>query len=390
MRRRPAATGGVARVYGENTALIHQTLYTQPALSRWVFLGRLWLSWGVRARSARPHSDPENWPLPAWPASFSLPDGLRLIAARSRLMQALPAGGGMLSVALSESAVLPRLQARRIALAAVNGPSSVVVSGDEKELQQLEQGLEKEGHSCRRLQVSTRFHSVLMEPMLAELPRWRPPFATQAQHPRALQPDRPAGRRATYSADYWCAHVRQAVRFGDGVQQLAALGVDCCLEIGPQPVLSGLMAEADMLRLPSMSRQQQCWRPRLESLGKLYERGAEIDWDEFEKPFAGRKLALPGYAFPAPAGPGSKPAPATGRTGPTRWTGSRGVRLIPCLLPPLKWRRRTPVSQEEELLETIRVPGSLPRSADCSRSSSTRAGSLLPNRLLGYWAPVPN
>ena len=294
----PLPVGLIEVLYGQNTSLIHQTLYTQPALfALEVSLARLWSSWGVRPRALLGHSVGEL-AAACVAGVFSLSDGLRLIAARARLMQALPSGGGMLSVGLSESALLPRLQATALSLAAVNGPASVVVSGNEAELQKLEEALEKEGHSCRRLQVSHAFHSVLMEPMLAE-------FAQVAGSIRYSKPTIPILSNLTGqlagaeigSADYWCAHVRQAVRFGDGVQQLPALGVDCCLEIGPQPVLLGLMAEMDMVRLPSMSRQQQCWRPLLDSLGKLYERGADIDWVGFEKPYGGRRLALPGYAF---------------------------------------------------------------------------------------------
>ena len=287
------------------TALIHRTLYTQPALFALEYsLAQLWRSWGIIPEAVIGHSVGEV-AAACLAGVFSLEDGLRLISARARLMDALSEAGGMVSLAMSEAEVLPFLAGSGLSLAAVNGPKTVVVSGAQQPLESMCLHWESLGHTCKRLHVSHAFHSVLMEPMLAEFEQvastltYSPPRIPLISNLSG----RPAGPEVM-SAAYWCRHVREAVRFADGFTSLVESGIDVFLEVGPQPVLLGLGASCagagqDRLWLSSLARGQDAWNTMLESLGQLFLRGVNIDWAAFDAPYlpARRKLSLPTYAF---------------------------------------------------------------------------------------------
>ncbi len=148
--------------------MIDQTAYTQPALFAMEYaLAKLWESWGIKPKVVMGHSVGE-YVAACIAGVFSLEDGLKLIAMRGRLMQQLPAGGAMVSLMTSESEALEAiaLYADRVAIAAINGPEGVVISGESEVVRAIVSSLESEGIKTKQLQVSHAFHSPLMEPML--------------------------------------------------------------------------------------------------------------------------------------------------------------------------------------------------------------------------------
>jgi len=281
--------------------LIHQTSLTQPALFALEYsLAQLWLAWGIEPDGVMGHSVGE-YVAACVAGLFSLEDGLRLVAARGRLMQALPEGGGMVAVMASAerlSGMLPE----GVAVAAVNGPEATVISGDLAALESFTSVLTEQGIKTKSLQVSHAFHSALMEPMLAE-------FQAVAETVNYSPPQvelvaNVTGQLASpevASADYWVNHVRQPVQFAVGMQTLAAENYDTFIEIGPKPVLSAMgqacLPEIEALWLPSLRPEETDWRTLLTSLGQLYASGATIDWAGFDRSHPRRMVRLPNYPF---------------------------------------------------------------------------------------------
>jgi myxalamid-type polyketide synthase MxaB len=283
---------------------INQTAYTQPALFALEYaLAECWQSWGVRPHIVLGHSTGE-FVAACLGGVFSLEDGLRLIAERARLMQALPPGGAMLAVrapqAVAERMVAPHRDAASIA--AVNGPRDIVLSGESKAIEAIAAQLQAEGFPTQPLTVSHAFHSPLMDPMLPQFERVAQ--AVRYNPPRLAMISAVTGKPAQsemVDPTYWVRHVREAVRFTDGMAALAAEGCDVFLEIGPKPTLLGLgkqcIPDDGVAWLPSLRTNRGDWQQMLDSLCDLYLRGADIDWAGFDHGYPRRKVTLPTYPF---------------------------------------------------------------------------------------------
>nr|CUW01174.1 Type I polyketide synthase [Streptomyces caniferus] len=318
-------------VFGENAEELNRTEFTQPALfAVEVALFRLVESFGVRPDFLVGHSVGEL--VAAYVAGvWSLEDACRLVAARGRLMQALPEGGAMVSLQAAEDEVLPLLegQGTRVSVAAVNGPQSVVVSGDESVVAGIADRFESEGRKVKWLQVSHAFHSPLMEPMLDE-------FRAVAESVVYAEPRIPVvsnvtGELATpeelMSPGYWVRHVREAVRFADGVRWLEERGVTRFLEIGPDGTLTAMAQacadSADLLLLPALRKERLESEALVAAVGGMFVNGAEVQWQAL---FPGsRRVDLPTYAFqresfwPSSPGTGGRDAAAQPADDGTGW-----------------------------------------------------------------------
>ncbi|WP_456300757.1 SDR family NAD(P)-dependent oxidoreductase [Streptomyces herbicida] len=276
---------------------LHQTGSTQPALfAVEVALFRLLESWGVRPDYMAGHSVGEI--AAAHVAGvLSLEDAVKLVSARALLMQALPAGGAMVAVQATEDEVLPHLT-DEVGIAAINGPQSVVVSGTEAAVLEIVEAFAQQGRKTSRLKVSHAFHSPLMDPMLDE-------FAEVVRGLAFSEPRIPVVSNLTgepaesYTPEYWVRHVREAVRFADGMRTLHKLGVTTFLEIGPGGVLSalaqGCLDDADIVTVPALRTGRPEPQALTLALGQLHAHGVSPDWQVL---FPGAQCVdLPTYAF---------------------------------------------------------------------------------------------
>ncbi|WP_327159473.1 type I polyketide synthase [Streptomyces zaomyceticus] len=288
------ALGGSLREVIASGEGLDETGWTQPALfAVEVALYRLVESFGVHPDVVAGHSIGEI--AAAHVAGvFSLEDAVALVAARAGLMQALPHGGAMAAVEATEEDVLALLDGP-VAIAAVNGPRSVVVSGDEQAVLALAHKIEEQGGRTRRLTVSHAFHSPLMDPMLDAYKAVASGITYTA--PRIAVVSTVTGRLATgadlRSADYWADQVRGTVRFHDAVETMTTEGVTSYLEIGPDGILSALTEGA----VPALRRGRDETLTLLSALATLFTRGAPVDWQALYEGTGARRTPLPTYAF---------------------------------------------------------------------------------------------
>ncbi|MGW1453267.1 acyltransferase domain-containing protein, partial [Micromonospora sp. NPDC002411] len=288
--------------------LLNRTEYTQPALfAVEVALFRLFAHWGIVPDYLAGHSIGE---LSAAHVAgvLDLADAAALVAARGRLMQALPDGGAMAAVQADEAEVLASLDGvdGRITVAAVNGPSSTVVSGDESSVEQVVAYWCDAGRRTRRLQVSHAFHSPHLDPMLGEFRRAA--TAVTYRPPQIPIVSTLTGHLATTaeltSPEYWVRHARDTVRFADAVLELHRHQVRTLLELGPDPVLAA-MAEETLADQPGRAAiavaALRGGHPEpltvLTALARLQTRGADPDWAAVYAGSDARRTPLPTYAF---------------------------------------------------------------------------------------------
>ncbi len=292
--------------------LLNQTAFTQPALFAIEYaLAELWRSWGVEPAVVMGHSVGE-YVAACVAGVFSLEDGLRLIAERGRLMQALPEGGVMVAVFASEEKVAAAISSYRVAIAAINGPDNVVLSGEKNAVEEVVRKLAAQGVQSKPLNVSHAFHSPLMLPMLDEFAKvvntitFHEPklplisnLTAQPIHFSTTSNQQPAT-----SIDprlYFCRHVREAVRFSSSIAWLHQQGYKIFVELGPSPTLLSMAAkclpEGAMIAAPSLRKGKDDWQQMLHALATLYTHNVAIDWAGFDRDYARRKVIVPTYPF---------------------------------------------------------------------------------------------
>ncbi len=286
-------------------APVHETAWTQPALFALEYaLAQLWRSWGVEPAAVIGHSVGE-YVAACVAGVFSLEDGLQLIRERGRLMQALPPGGAMAAVFAPAEVVQAEIgaDADRISIAAVNAPDSIVVSGHEGTLSGLLERLAARNIQGRKLFISLAAHSPLVAPALdamqacAARVTMRPPRIPVAWNLTGGAP-LPGGAP---DAAYWRRHLREPVRFADGLDALLAAGHRVFLEVGPHPTLTALaqraLPEDGTVFASSLRRGKDDWSELMRALGVLYVNGASVDWAGVGQPHAASRVPLPTYPF---------------------------------------------------------------------------------------------
>lgn len=279
-----------------------ETGHAQPALfALEVALFRLYEAWGITPDYLAGHSIGE---LAAAHAAgvLSLPDAAAVVAARGRLMQALPEGGAMVALQATEEEIIPLLERSdgAVAVAAVNGPVATVVSGARDAVLELAGTVRSWGRRTKQLTVSHAFHSPLMDPMLEEFGRVLRKVTLNA--PGIPLVSTLTGRLATEeqlrSPEYWVDQVRQPVRFHDAARTLADQNVTVTLELGPAGVLSALVAESTSLTPVAAVRSGQAEaHDALAALGGLWSAGIPVDWQAVFAGTGARRVDLPSYPF---------------------------------------------------------------------------------------------
>ncbi|RKH14639.1 acyltransferase domain-containing protein [Corallococcus sp. CA053C] len=287
------------------TQALSRTELTQPALFVVEYaLAKLWMAWGVKPSAMMGHSIGE-YVAACLAGVFSLEDALALVAARGKLMQGLPAGA-MLSARLEESALKPLLTGG-LAVAAVNAPGFTVVAGPTDAVDALQAKLEAQGVEVSRLHTSHAFHSAMMDPILA-------PFTERVRQVKLNAPTLPFLSNVTGTwieagqatdPGYWATHLRQAVRFSAGLQELGRKWPQAAfLEVGPGTVLATLAKQqpgAEGRVLVSTTRHPREQTPDLPvllgALGRLWLGGVSVDWKGFAGHEQRRRVPLPTYPF---------------------------------------------------------------------------------------------
>ncbi|TFI51133.1 acyltransferase domain-containing protein [Mastigocladus laminosus UU774] len=284
---------------------LNQTAITQPALFVIEYaLAQLWMEWGVLPTAMIGHSIGE-YVAATIAGVFSLEDALALVTIRGKLMQQLPQGS-MLAIPLPEQEV-KQLLTHAVCLAAINSPSMCVVSGLTDAIDTLDNYLASQGVECRRLHTSHAFHSQMMDPILEEF--WQAVTKVNLQPPQIPLISNVTGTWMTaeeaINPSYWATHLRQTVRFAEGLQHFLKEPAQILLEVGPGKTLSTLAQrhpalQAEQVVLSSLRHPQQSQSDvafLLTTLGKLWLSGIQVDWSSFYTYEQRHRLPLPTYPF---------------------------------------------------------------------------------------------
>ncbi len=289
---------------GEHSPL-DDTNYTQPATFALQYaLAELWRSWGVAPGLIMGHSVGEI--VAATVAGMmSLEDGLMIVSERGRLMHGLPQNGLMASILADEQCVAEAIApyVDRVAIAAINGPESTVISGERAAVLEILRKLEASGVKTRPLQVSNSFHSPLVEPVLDE-------FEASCRRAQYQMPTTAlfSSMRLDFVTEdnlldtaYWRHNLRYTVRYSEALQKLHGLGYRVFVELGPSPILVVMGQKCYPNNagawLPSLRNGREDWEQMLESLATLYVNGVKPDWEKFEADYSRRRVVVPNYPF---------------------------------------------------------------------------------------------
>lgn len=292
-------------IFAQGDDTLTQTAHTQPALFLIeVALAQLWHSWGIKPAAILGHSLGE-YSAACFAGVFDLENGLKLVTNRGNLMGKLPQNqGAMMAVFLDQKSVIKECEKQgiKVAIAAINSAQHTVISGEKYLIEKLFDHFTNLGIKVRQLKVSHGFHSPLVEPMVTEFKAILEEISFSKPHiPLISNLTGEVANESIMSVDYWIQHLLNTVQFHQGVLSLQALGCDTFIEIGPQPVLSAIvqssLSSSEPLTLPSLRSGFSDWQVLLESLGKLYVRGVDIDWFSFEKDYHSRRCPLPTYPF---------------------------------------------------------------------------------------------
>lgn len=288
----------------DHIAKINETAYTQPALFAVEYaLVQLWTSWGIVPTAVMGHSVGE-YAAACVAGVFSLEDGLKLMAERGRLMQALPQNGTMVAVFADEATVAGVIAPfeATVSIAALNGPDNIVIAGARDDVRTAVEQLTARGIAVKPLTVSHAFHSPLMRPILDRFAE----FAATLHYatPRLDLISNVTGQRVTHEvtlAAYWRQHILSPVQFAASIARLSEQGYNTFVEIGPQPTLLGMarrcLPDNNALWLPSLRSGREDWPQMLETLGALWTNGVDVDWTGFDRDYGRKRVLLPTYPF---------------------------------------------------------------------------------------------
>ena len=289
----------------ETVQKLNQTSIALPALFAMEYaLAKLWMTWGIHPTAMIGHSSGE-YVAACLAGVFSLEDALVLVARRGQLMQSRQ-GGNMLAVQLPENEIRSLIDSE-LSLAAINGPSSCTVSGAEKAVEDFKEQLTKRNVDCRLLHISIASHSSMMDPILDA-------FASEVKKTRRNRPQIPFLSNVTgtwitpeeaMAPDYWVRHLRHTVQFSDGVRELLKEPNRVFLEVGPGNTLSSLVKrhlsesgnQAVLSSIRHPNEQESDVGFILNTLGRLWLTGVEVDWSGFYKREKRHRVRLPAYPF---------------------------------------------------------------------------------------------
>jgi acyl transferase domain-containing protein len=283
---------------------IHDTAWTQPALFALQHsLVALWASWGVKPAAVIGHSLGE-YAAACAAGAISLEDGLKLVAVRGKLCAALPAGAMAAIYAPLievEAEVTPR--AARLSVAAINGPESIVISGEKGDVDAVIAVFDARNIRTQLLKISMAAHSPLISGAIAPL---REAAAEVAGHAPSvpvawnLTGGAPLPGNGAPDSSYWGRHLAEPVRFADGLSELARQNFDTFLEIGPHPTLAAIAQSVlphEARVIHSLRRDADDWIGMSDAVARLYVSGARMDWAGVDAPYGACRIQLPTYAF---------------------------------------------------------------------------------------------
>ena len=286
--------------------LLDQTAYTQPALFAVEYaLAQLWQAWDIRPEVVIGHSVGE-YVAACIAGVFSLETGLKLIATRGRLMQALPSTGTMAAVFADAATVHSVIESlgQSVTIAAYNSPTNTVVSGEQAAVETLLAKLAATDIKSKALTVSHAFHSPLMQDMVADFEQLAATLDYQTpQLPLISTVTGQLADATIATPQYWSQHILAPVRFAAAITTLQEQGYETFLEVGAKPILLGMARQclptSQAVWAMSLRPQQADWQVLLHSLAELYKQGVAVNWEAFEAPYrqSRQKLGLPTYPF---------------------------------------------------------------------------------------------